>query len=189
MYASSAQTFSLPDPASQPEFYQGVVLKRGLAWVFDAILIAILSALVLPFTAFTGIFFFPGLMLVMGFFYRWFTLAGGSSTWGMRLMSIELREADGGADVRHAEIEADHIMPVFPVVGEPLPAQLQRLPVQGRVGGHHHPALAGRDGLVSEEAEGGDIPEGADMLRAHLGPEGFRAVLDQPQAVAAGQEH
>ena len=38
----------------------------------------------------------PGLMLVMGFFYRWFTLAGGSSTWGMRLMSIELREADGG---------------------------------------------------------------------------------------------
>jgi len=96
MYASSAQTFSLPDPASQPEFYQGVVLKRGLAWVFDAILIAILSALVLPFTPFTGIFFFPGLMLVMGFFYRWFTLAGGSSTWGMRLMSIELREADGG---------------------------------------------------------------------------------------------
>jgi len=96
MYASSAQTFSLPDPASQPEFYQGVVLKRGLAWVFDAILVAILSALVLPFTAFTGIFFFPGLMLVMGFFYRWFTLAGGSSTWGMRLMSIELREADGG---------------------------------------------------------------------------------------------
>jgi hypothetical protein len=88
--------FSLPDPATQPEFYQGVVLKRGLAWVFDAILIGILSALVLPFTAFTGIFFFPGLMLVMGFFYRWFTLAGGSSTWGMRLMSIELREADGG---------------------------------------------------------------------------------------------
>jgi len=88
--------FSLPDPATQPEFYQGVVLKRGLAWVFDAILIGILSALVLPFTALTGIFFFPGLMLVMGFFYRWFSLAGGSSTWGMRLMSIELREADGG---------------------------------------------------------------------------------------------
>jgi hypothetical protein len=97
MYASSSQAgFNLPDPSTQPEFYQGVVFKRGLAWVFDAILIAILSALVLPFTAFTGIFFFPGLMLVMGFFYRWFTLAGGSSTWGMRLMSIELREADGG---------------------------------------------------------------------------------------------
>ena len=97
MYASSSQAgFNLPDPSTQPEFYQGVVFKRGLAWVIDAILIAILSALVLPFTAFTGIFFFPGLMLVMGFFYRWFTLTGGSSTWGMRLMSIELREADGG---------------------------------------------------------------------------------------------
>ncbi len=86
---------ALPDPNRQAQFYDGVVIKRGLAWVIDVVLIAIISTLVLPFTAFTGIFFFPFLMLVIGFFYRWFTLAGRSSTWGMRLMSIEFRDLQG----------------------------------------------------------------------------------------------
>lgn len=86
---------SLPDPDTQPEFYAGVPVKRFLAWVVDALLILLLCLLILPFTAFTGLFFFPLLMLVTGFLYRWATLAGGSSTWGMRLMSIELRRLDG----------------------------------------------------------------------------------------------
>ena len=38
---------------------------------------------------------FPFLMLVTGFFYRWATIAGGSSTWGMRMMAIELRDHQG----------------------------------------------------------------------------------------------
>ncbi len=76
----------------RPKRYEGVVLKRGIAWVFDIILIAFLCMLVLPFTAFTGVFFFPFLMLVVGFLYRWFTIASGSSTWGMRLMGIGLRD-------------------------------------------------------------------------------------------------
>ena len=88
-----------PDYAPQydddPRLYDGVTIKRGIAWVFDAVLIAMLCALVLPFTAFTGIFFFPALMLVVGFFYRWFTLAGGSSTWGMRLVGIHFRDHRG----------------------------------------------------------------------------------------------
>lgn len=75
--------------------YEGVVFKRGIAWIFDMILIALLCTLVLPFTAFTGIFFFPFLMLVVGFIYRWFTIAGGSSTWGMRLVGISLRDYHG----------------------------------------------------------------------------------------------
>jgi uncharacterized RDD family membrane protein YckC len=86
----------LPDPARAGQFYDGVALKRGLAWVIDVALIAVLSALVVPFTAFTALFFFPLLMVVLGFFYRWATLAGGSATWGMRLMAIEIRERDGG---------------------------------------------------------------------------------------------
>lgn len=85
----------LPDPFARPEFYEGVPLKRLLAWVVDIVLIFVLCLLVLPFTAFTGIFFFPALMLVTGFFYRWATLANGSATWGMRLMAIQIREADG----------------------------------------------------------------------------------------------
>ncbi|MGR3322789.1 MAG: RDD family protein [Pseudooceanicola sp.] len=90
-----ADIFSLPDPETQPEFYSGVATKRLLAWVVDTALIVLLCVLILPFTAFTGIFFFPFLMLVTGFLYRWATLAAGSATWGMRLMSIELRRADG----------------------------------------------------------------------------------------------
>lgn len=79
----------------EPELYSGVVLKRGIAWVFDITLIAILRALILPFTAFTGLFFFPVMMLVVGFIYRWFTIAGGSSTWGMRVMGIHFLDHHG----------------------------------------------------------------------------------------------
>nr|WP_156788562.1 RDD family protein [Roseobacter sp. CCS2] len=80
-----------------PRLYDGVTIKRGLAWVFDVVMIAMLCALVLPFTAFTGIFFFPALMLFVGFIYRWFTLAGGSSTWGMRMMGIRFRDHQGAS--------------------------------------------------------------------------------------------
>ncbi len=86
---------ALPDPDVQPAFYAGVPAKRALAWLVDVTLIAILCLLVLPFTVFTGIFFFPLMMLVVGFLYRWTTIANHSSTWGMRLMAIELRDIDG----------------------------------------------------------------------------------------------
>lgn len=84
-----------PAYAAEPQDYAGVPFKRGIAWVLDMILIATLCALILPFTAFTGVFFFPFLMLVVGFIYRWFTIAGGSSTWGMRIMGIGLRDHHG----------------------------------------------------------------------------------------------
>ncbi|MFK7834779.1 MAG: RDD family protein [Sulfitobacter sp.] len=83
-----------PDPHTQPQFYDGTPLKRLLAWLVDMCLIVALCLLILPFTAFTGIFFFPFLMLVVGFIYRWATLAGGSATWGMRLMAVEIRSND-----------------------------------------------------------------------------------------------
>lgn len=85
----------LPDPALRGDFYAGVRTKRLVAWVLDTILIALVSAILVPFTAFTALFFFPVFMLVTGFFYRWFTLTAGSATWGMALMAIQLRESDG----------------------------------------------------------------------------------------------
>ena len=90
-----ANTAGLPDPVAHRVFYDGATTKRALAWVIDVILIGIFSALVVPFTAFTGLLFFPLLMLVVGFFYRWLTIANRSATWGMRMMSIELRDATG----------------------------------------------------------------------------------------------
>lgn len=86
---------SLADPVRQPEFYASVAVKRGIAWVIDTALIVILCLLILPFTAFTGIFFFPMLILVIGFAYRVVTITGGSATLGMHFMSIEFRREDG----------------------------------------------------------------------------------------------
>ena len=85
----------LADPISQPQFYRDVPMKRLGAWVVDTIVILAICVVILPFTAFTAFFFFPLLMLVVGFAYRVATLAGGSATWGMRLFAIELRDMSG----------------------------------------------------------------------------------------------
>lgn len=91
----SAQSWTIPDPVMQPEFYADIPLKRLLAWVVDVIVTTLIVMLIIPFTAFTGLFFLPLLFLVVGFLYRWMTLAGGSSTWGMRLMAVEMRDGYG----------------------------------------------------------------------------------------------
>jgi len=85
----------LPDPAIRPDFYRGVPAKRLGAWILDVLAVAIACAVLLPFTAFTGIFFFPLMMLVVGFLYRWSTITQGSATPGMWLMGIEFRDRDG----------------------------------------------------------------------------------------------
>jgi uncharacterized RDD family membrane protein YckC len=91
----SANANALPDPDHQAEFYQGVALKRGLAWCVDTLLTGILTVLIVPFTAFTALFYLPFLYLLVNQIYRWATIAGGSATLGMRLASIEFRRADG----------------------------------------------------------------------------------------------
>jgi uncharacterized RDD family membrane protein YckC len=89
------RAYTLPDPQTQPEFYADVPMKRLFAWIVDMVLIGIICVVILPFTAFTGIFFFPLLMLVIGFAYRVVTLANGSATWGMRFFGIEFRSQSG----------------------------------------------------------------------------------------------
>ncbi len=85
----------LPDPERHAEFYSDVPIKRFFAWLIDATLILILTIIAVPFTAFTAIFYFPFLWLVIGFVYRTATLARSSATPGMRLMSIEFRNRMG----------------------------------------------------------------------------------------------
>ncbi|GAA4229756.1 RDD family protein [Sagittula sp. NFXS13] len=87
-------TSHLPDPERQAGFYEGVTAKRGVAWVADIILIGIVTAVISTVTI-VGLFFIPVIWLVVGFLYRWMTISGGSATWGMRLMAIELRDAEG----------------------------------------------------------------------------------------------
>ncbi len=86
---------ALPDPDFQAEFYADVPLKRGLAWLVDTMLIAILTLVIIPFTAFTALFFLPVLYLCVSFLYRVWALSARSATPGMRLMAIEFRDRSG----------------------------------------------------------------------------------------------
>lgn len=89
-------TYALPDPDRHADFYRGVAVKRGLAWLIDAIGTVALTALIVPFTAFTALFFLPLLYLAVNFVYRAAFLANTSATPGMWLTGIEFRRLDGG---------------------------------------------------------------------------------------------
>ena len=85
----------LPDPETESAFYDGVLLKRGLAWVVDIILITLFTLVAGVLTITVAWFLWPLTFLVLGLLYRLSTLAFGSATWGMRLMGIELRDHRG----------------------------------------------------------------------------------------------
>lgn len=86
----------LPDPEFQAEFYRDTAVKRALAWAVDTLLVAALTAICVPLTAFIALFFLPLLFLAINVLYRWATLTARSATWGMRLFAIEFRRIDGG---------------------------------------------------------------------------------------------
>lgn len=91
-----ADPFSaLPDPTRQAQFYDGVPVKRLIAWVVDSVVILALCLIAVLMTFFVGILIWPLLYLGIGFLYRVATLSGASATLGMRLAGIELRRHDG----------------------------------------------------------------------------------------------
>ena len=85
----------VPDPDQQPQFYDGVTTKRLVAWVIDMVAVAVVCLMISVMTVFIGFFFWPFLMLIVGFFYRLMTLTSGSATWGMQFTGIEFRTAKG----------------------------------------------------------------------------------------------
>jgi len=85
----------LPDPDYQAEFYDGVNTKRAIAWVIDVVIAGLATLVLLPFTAFIGLFFLPIFYGVVSFLYRWFTLSRSSATWGMQMTGIEIRQGNG----------------------------------------------------------------------------------------------
>ncbi|WP_108484302.1 RDD family protein [Oceaniglobus ichthyenteri] len=87
--------WGLPDPDRQSGFYENVPSKRLLAWVVDVVIIGVITAVLVPFTLFIGLFFLPMLFGVISFMYRVVSLANWSGTPGMRLMAIELRTSQG----------------------------------------------------------------------------------------------
>lgn len=85
----------LPDPAVRPEIYDDTPAKRAFAWLIDTGLIALATAVTIPLSLFTALFMLPIVWIAIGGAYRTVTLARGSATWGMRLMSIEIRDHGG----------------------------------------------------------------------------------------------
>lgn len=90
-----AHASRLPDPQVEPAFYDGVFVKRGIAWIVDIVIVTVLTTLASVLTFGVGFFLWPMLFLGIGALYRIATLASGSATWGMRLTGIELRGHDG----------------------------------------------------------------------------------------------
>ncbi|MEM7731947.1 MAG: RDD family protein [Pseudomonadota bacterium] len=88
-------SWHIPDPTTQPEFYQDIPAKRALAWVIDSVMVLLLCLLILPFTAFLALFFLPLLWWTVSFIYRVVTISKASATLGMRVMSIEFRTLSG----------------------------------------------------------------------------------------------
>ncbi len=84
----------LPDPQFHPDFYRDVTSKRFFAWIIDVIIISILTIVISTVTI-VGLFIIPLVFLAVDFLYRAITIASGSATLGMRVMSVELRTYDG----------------------------------------------------------------------------------------------
>jgi uncharacterized RDD family membrane protein YckC len=86
---------ALPDPYVHADMYESVPTKRFVAWCVDFLVIAAVTAVLVPFTLFTALFYLPVLLLIVSFLYRWTTLTLSGATWGMRFASIEIRDASG----------------------------------------------------------------------------------------------
>jgi uncharacterized RDD family membrane protein YckC len=91
------------DPATQPELFDGVLSKRLVAFLIDAVLIVALmipAALVVfvlgIFTIGLAWLLYPALFAIVALGYVGFTLGGPSSaTVGMRMSGLEMRTWSG----------------------------------------------------------------------------------------------
>ena len=94
-FPQSADIEVLPDPYRHSAYYANIPAKRGIAWAIDSVLIAFLTAFLIPFTGFLALFFLGSLYLVVNFLYRWASIARFSATPGMAIMGIALRDPKG----------------------------------------------------------------------------------------------
>jgi uncharacterized RDD family membrane protein YckC len=95
-------THTAPDPVLDSQFYDGVPTRRFVAFCIDVVVVfaiwLVVLVLGLVLTVVTLGLGAPLAALaasVTDFLYRWFLLAEGSATLGMRLTGIELRGAAG----------------------------------------------------------------------------------------------
>lgn len=91
------------DPLARPELYDGVLSRRLLAFVADAVLVGVITLFVFVVNFFFGILtlglswlLYPVLFPLVALGYNALTLGGqASATPGMRLFGLEMRVWDG----------------------------------------------------------------------------------------------
>jgi len=112
MYSGAmAPMNNLPDPLTDPQFYDGVTAKRGVAFVIDVVIITALAGFVVMSFGITtlGIGFIAAapLAFATSIAYRVVTLATRSATVGMMVMGIEFRTHRGEKfDLTHAVVHS-----------------------------------------------------------------------------------
>jgi uncharacterized RDD family membrane protein YckC len=92
------------DPVTQPQFFAGVIGRRFVAFIVDAIIIAVLTAIAYVVVAVLGIItlglawlLFGLVFPVVGLGYNALTIGGpNSATVGQRMMGLEVRMWFGG---------------------------------------------------------------------------------------------
>ncbi|MBT5940045.1 MAG: RDD family protein [Rhodospirillaceae bacterium] len=92
------------DPLLHPEFYNGIIFKRVIAYVIDVVAISIILGIVfvglgiLGFVTFGATWGIMGIVLLLIPFAYHTILIGGpqSATFGMRFMELEVRRWIGG---------------------------------------------------------------------------------------------
>lgn len=93
----------LPNPETDPQFYDGVPSRRLIAWAIDFIGVWLLAAAFVLLTLGLGLLILGFFVLAVDFTHRVLALSSGSATIGMRMMRIELRNRDGRRfDMGHA---------------------------------------------------------------------------------------
>ena len=89
----------IPDPERDPQFYDGVPMRRLVAFCIDTVIIIglwIVGAIALSIlTLGIGVVLIPPLFFVTVFGYRWFLVSRQSATFGMKVTGIELRDPTG----------------------------------------------------------------------------------------------
>lgn len=92
------------DPVAHPERYDGVLSRRIVAFVVDAVLIVALMIPAALLVFFLGFFtlglawlLFPALFVIVALGYEALTLGGpASATIGMQIVGVEMRTWNGG---------------------------------------------------------------------------------------------
>lgn len=92
----------VPDPTTDPQFYDGVPMRRLMAFIIDSAIVLTIWLVVLLMGVVVSVLTLGGAipmvvlaLLGIGVTYRWLFLTQRSATPGMMMVGIEVRAADG----------------------------------------------------------------------------------------------